>query len=73
MVWARGDVALTTCPKSYVTAESTTLVEDFLVRRRFGRIDLSELTARQAEAFLILAEALAAETRDGKQGTRNAI
>jgi len=49
------------------------LVEDFLVRRRFGRIDLSELTARQAEAFLILAEALAAETRDGKQGTRNAI
>jgi hypothetical protein len=73
VVWARRDVALTTCPKSYVTAESTTLVEDFLVRRHFGRMDLSELTARQADAFLILAEAVAAETRNGQQDTRNAI
>ena len=32
-VWARKTVALETCPKSYITAESEALVEEFLVRR----------------------------------------
>ncbi len=32
LVWARRDVALRTCPKPYITAESQTLVEEFLVR-----------------------------------------
>jgi hypothetical protein len=36
-------------------------------------MDLSELTARQADAFLILTEAVAAETRDGQQDTRKTI
>ena len=60
-VWARKTVATESCPKSYITAESEGLVEDFLVRRRLGGINVSELSARQAEGFLILEQALAAE------------
>ena len=72
-VWARGDVCLLSCPKSYITAESISTVEDFLMRRRLGRMDLSELTARQADAFVILEEAVTAEMRDGQQNTRHAV
>jgi hypothetical protein len=54
------------CPKSYITGESIVLVEDFLVRRRLGRIVLPELTGRQADAFTILEEAVTAEMRDGQ-------
>jgi hypothetical protein len=70
LVWARKDVAIATCPKSYVTAESETLVEEFLVRRRLQGMDFAELSARQVEAFVILEQALAAEMRDGQHNTR---
>ena len=60
LVWARRDVALRTCPKPYITAESQTLVEEFLVRRRLRRDGFAELSARQVEAFVILEKALAA-------------
>ena len=46
------------------------MLEDFLVRRRLGGIVLSELTAKQAEAFLILEQALATEKLDGEYRTR---
>jgi hypothetical protein len=72
-VWARRGVCLTTCPKSYINAESTTLVEDFFVRRRLGRMDLSELTARQADVFTILEDAMTAEMRYGQQNTRESV
>jgi hypothetical protein len=71
-VWARADVATETCPKSYVTAESVGLVEEFLVRRRLGAMNFEQLTARQVEAFLILDKALAKETRHGEQRGRHA-
>ena len=61
---------MTSCPKSLVTAESEALVEDFLVRRRLGGIVLSELSAKQVEAFLILEQAMAAERSDGEHGAR---
>jgi hypothetical protein len=54
-------VAVDSCPKSYITAESEGLVEEFLVRRRLGGINFGELSARQVEAFLILEQALTAE------------
>ena len=65
MVWARKRVALATCPKSYITAQSTSWVEEFFVRRRLGGVRLEELGARAAEAFLILGEELARERDDG--------
>jgi hypothetical protein len=72
-VWARKDVAIATCPKSYITAESQTLVEDYLVRRRLNGIEFSELSARQVEAFLILETAIAAEMSDDQHNTRRAL
>jgi hypothetical protein len=69
VVWARKGFAVTSCPKSLITAESEALVEDFLVRQQLGGIVLSELSARQAEAFLILQQALVAEKRNGEHGT----
>jgi hypothetical protein len=58
-VWARKDITLDTCPKSYISAESEALVEEFLVWRRLGGINLAELSARQVDAFMILDRALA--------------
>jgi hypothetical protein len=69
-VWARNDVVLHECPKSYITAESECLVEEYLVRRRLGGLRFSELTARQTEAFLILEKALMTEMKHGQQERR---
>jgi hypothetical protein len=66
VVWARGQVALTRCPKSCITPESEALVEEFLVRRRLGGLRFEELSARQVEAFLILEK----EWSDGQRSTR---
>jgi hypothetical protein len=69
-VWARGEVVLHECPRGYITAESECLVEEYLVRRRLGGLRFSELTARQAEAFLILEKALLTEIKRGQQDRR---
>jgi hypothetical protein len=66
-------VALTTCPTSFVTGENVALVENFLIRRKLGSIEVSELTAREAEAFVILESILAAEIRDGQQNSRRTL
>lgn len=58
-VWARNNIALNTCPKSYISAESEALVEEFLVWRRLGGVHLAELSARQVDAFMVLDRALA--------------
>ena len=70
LVWARRDVSLRTCPKSYITAESQTLVEDFFVRRSLRGMDFAELSARQVEAFVILERAFAAGINNGQHNTR---
>ena len=72
-VWARKNVAVWMCPKSYVTAESLTFIEDFFVRRRLAKMDLARLSGRQADAFVILEEAAAAEIRDGQQNSTNSV
>jgi len=69
-VWARKDVTIHTCPKSFVTSDSQSLVEEFLVRRRLGAIDIRDLSAKQVEAFALLEKALSAELRDGQQNRR---
>lgn len=66
-MWARKDVVLFSCPKSYVTSDSEALVEEFFVRRRMGAFDFSELSARQVEAFAILEKALTSEIKDGQE------
>ncbi|MGB7718686.1 MAG: hypothetical protein WBL65_02225 [Bryobacteraceae bacterium] len=66
LVWARRDVALRTCPKPYITAESQTLLEDFFVRRRLGGMDFAKLSARQVEAFVILEKALTGKPLAGR-------
>ena len=60
IVWSRRHVATDICPKSLVTAESLGWIEEFFVRKRLG-LGLGlpfDLSARQAEAFLILEEQL---------------
>jgi hypothetical protein len=66
-VWARKSVALECCPKSFVTSESQALVEEFLVRRRLGGLDVRELSAKQVEAFALLEREITAEIKDGQQ------
>ena len=65
-VWARGQVTTASCPKSLITAESQSLVEEYLVRRRMGGVRLDDLAARQAEAFLILEKEIQAEKTNGQ-------
>jgi hypothetical protein len=61
---------LRTCPKSYITAESQTFVEEFFVRRRLSAGDFASLSARQVEAFVILEKAIEGEISDAQQNTR---
>jgi hypothetical protein len=72
-VWARKYLALETCPKSTITAESQNLVEEFLVRRRLRALDWEGLSARQVEAFVILEKTLAEEIEDGQHNTRQTL
>lgn len=53
------------CPKSLVTGESLSLLEEFFVRRRLGIADSLELEARKVEAFLILRDLMEKEERSG--------
>jgi len=53
-VWARGGVVSLECPKSYVSAESVSWVEEYVAWRMSGRQALLDLPARTAEAFLVL-------------------
>lgn len=58
-------MATDVCPKSLITAESVGWIEEFLVWKRLNL--QTDLSARQAEAFLILAEQLALEEHSGSQ------
>jgi len=58
------------CPKSTITAESQVLVEEFLLRRRLGKMDFAELSARQVEAFAILEREFRRERENGQQNSR---
>lgn len=49
------------------------MVEDFFARRRLGGIRVSELTAKEAEAFVILENELASERNDGQHSARSTV
>lgn len=57
----RRDVTTGACPKSYVTAESVGLIEEFLVRRQLGGAGCEQLSARKVEAFIVLERELGKE------------
>jgi hypothetical protein len=54
VVWADGDYYTTECPKSWITAESIALIEEYHVWKQLRCGDLRTLSARQAEAFLLI-------------------
>jgi hypothetical protein len=64
-VWARKKARTEECPKSLVTGESLSLVEEFFVRRRLGVEAGTETPARKLDAFVILREELDREEKDG--------
>ena len=67
IVWVRGKVSLTSCPTSYITAESTALLEEFHAWKLIGMRDVYELPARLVEAICVLENELRAERVDGQK------
>lgn len=61
------------CPKSYVTAQSQALIEEFVVLRRIGGLRADELTAKQVEAFAILESELVRERNDAQRESRPVV
>lgn len=66
-VWVRNGVALNTCPRSVVTAESTGWFEEFQIWRKFGSSNYEQMEARKLEAFLVLGAELERERSDDRQ------
>ena len=65
IVWGRKRMHVYECPKSLVTGESLSLLEEFFVRRRLEIPDSLDLEARKVEAFLILRDLMEKEQRSG--------
>ena len=63
LVWVRGRAAAEECPKSLVTPESIELVEKFFAGKIAG---VAELTAREADAWLVLEQEWRAEQAHGQ-------
>lgn len=61
VVWARRGVALTTCPRSFISADSEAWIEQYYGFKRFGVPNAMELPARTAHALLLLDQELQKE------------
>lgn len=57
----------TQCPKSLITAQSLSLLEQFRIWKEFGGGTPWSLEAKTAEAILILEKALRMEIEDGEK------
>lgn len=57
MIWARGGLSSTNCPKSLITARSLAWIEEFLTWKAFGGGVLWSMPAKTAEALLVLEQA----------------
>ncbi len=60
-------MATTSCPVSYVTAESQTLLEEFSAWKVLGISDYHDMPARAAEAIFVLEHELRMERDRGKE------
>jgi len=65
-VWVRGRRVSEECPKSLITTDSVTLLEKFFVWTFSGRRGGDELTAREADAFVLLDAEYRAEVAGGE-------
>jgi hypothetical protein len=65
VVWARGRVATEECPTSFVTPASVELVEKYFAWKVSAWN--GELTAREAEAFVVLEREWRTEQTNGQQ------
>lgn len=54
VVWARGPVATEVCPKSMISAESWTFLEQFGVWKTVGLGSTETLPAKQLDALRVL-------------------
>jgi hypothetical protein len=66
-VWVRGGVAVSECPKSYISPESLTWLEEFQVRKLFGFGDVMNLPARVVDAFCTLEKESITERMNGDE------
>ncbi len=66
-VWGRRSVFLDSCPKTYITGESMSLVEAFAEWKLLGSSDAGSLPARTADAFCVLENELRTETNNGAE------
>jgi hypothetical protein len=67
IVWLRGRVSLTTCPTSYITAESIALLEEFHAWKLLGVDNVYDLPARMVEAIFVLENELRTASNDGQK------
>jgi len=56
LVWVQGKTGTDECPKSLTTAASAELVERFFVWKASGAGSWDKLSAREADAFVVLEE-----------------
>ena len=66
IVWARKQVAVSSCPTSYITPESIAMIEEFHVWKLFGVSDVNRMPARLVEAIFVLENELRSERNDAE-------
>ncbi len=66
VVWARRGILTLQCPKSLITAQSLSFLEQFRVWKSFGGGTPWSLEAKTAEAVLVLEQALKMEMEHGE-------
>jgi hypothetical protein len=67
VIWARGQVAIESCPTSYITAESLALLEEFHAWKLIGAGDVHQLSARVVEAIFILENEVRSEKQNASR------
>jgi hypothetical protein len=67
IVWARKAAIARSCPRSSISADSLTWLEEYHVWRMTGKSGLLEMPSRKAEAFLALESEWMKEKQDGEQ------
>lgn len=65
-MWARGQVICTQCPKSLISAESLSFLEQFRIWKAGGGESLLSLDAKSADAVLVLEQEWQKESERGE-------
>lgn len=67
VIWARGRVSAASCPRSYITPESVSLMEEFHAWKLIGASDVYHMPARVVEAIFVLENELRSEIHDASR------